>query len=49
MNVGDKVRWTAVNGVIEGVLKERSERGNWLVATVGNKYVIVNERSFLNG
>lgn len=49
MEVGDKVRWQAVNGPVEGVLQERLKHDNWLVSTERNKVVIVNEKSFLNG
>jgi len=49
MAEGDRVYWNAVNGCISGVLKKKQKDGDWLVLLDNSKYVIVNEKSFIDG
>lgn len=49
MKEGDRVYWNAVNGRVGGVLKKLQKDGDWLVLLDNGKYVIVNEKSFIDG
>ena len=46
MNVGDKITWDTVNGLISGVIKE--VRGDEYLVSYKDKVVIVHESSIRN-
>lgn len=46
---GEFVRWNAVNGVVEGKILDYMGNGEWLIEVEGDKRVIVNEASFIDG
>lgn len=46
---GELVRWNAVNGVVEGKILDYMGNGEWLIEVEGDKRVIVNEASFIDG
>lgn len=46
---GEIVRWNAVNGVVEGKILDYMGNGEWLIEVEGDKRVIVNEASFIDG
>lgn len=46
---GEFVRWNAVNGVVEGKILDYMGNGEWLIEVEGDKRVIVNEKSFIDG
>lgn len=47
MKVGDRVRWRGVNRIESGVLAQSSDGELWLVDLGNGKFVIVNEKSFI--
>ena len=49
MKIGDKITWAAVNSLCKGVIAEAWASGNWLVLVGDNRYVIVNEKSVIQG
>lgn len=47
MKIGVRVSWTAVNGIVSGVLEQSRPGGDWVVRLDNGKIVIVNEKSFI--
>lgn len=47
MKEGDKVRWSGVNRIEEGTLLREMDGGNWYVSLPNGKFVLVNEKSFI--
>ena len=47
-SLNSRVRWSAVNGIVSGVVTaEAAGEWNWLVRLDSGKFVIVNEKSFI--
>ena len=48
-SLNSRVRWSAVNGIVSGVVTaEAAGEWNWLVRLDSGKFVIVNEKSFID-
>lgn len=48
-NAGERVSWNAVNGVVSGTLEREGKPGEWMVRLDNGKYVIIDEKSFIDG
>lgn len=47
MKLGDKISWRGVNRIESGLLLREKGGGDWEVSLPNGKFVLVNEKSFI--